>query len=81
MRQRQVTGARDAFGVSQPDTLDACDALGQRMDIRPLHTEGDYRAALAEVSALVDQDPERGTPEGDRLEILSILIEHYEGSM
>ncbi|WP_425129829.1 hypothetical protein [Burkholderia vietnamiensis] len=50
------------------------------MDIRPLHTEDDYRAALAEVSALVDQDPEPGTPKGDRLEILSILVEHYEGS-
>jgi antitoxin component HigA of HigAB toxin-antitoxin module len=51
------------------------------MDIRPLHTEDDYRAALAEVSALVDQDPHPGTPEGDRLEILSILVEHYESSM
>jgi len=51
------------------------------MDIRPLHTEDDYRAMLAEVSALVDQDPEPGTPEGDRLEILSILVEHYEHLM
>jgi antitoxin component HigA of HigAB toxin-antitoxin module len=48
------------------------------MDIRPLNTDDDYRAALAEVSALVDLDPEPGTPDGDRLEILSILVEHYE---
>jgi hypothetical protein len=48
------------------------------MDIRPLHTEDDYRAALAEVSALVDLDPEAGTPAGDRLEVLSILVERYE---
>jgi antitoxin component HigA of HigAB toxin-antitoxin module len=48
------------------------------MDIRPLHTENDYRAALAEVSALVDLDPEPGTPDGDRLEILSTLVERYE---
>jgi antitoxin component HigA of HigAB toxin-antitoxin module len=48
------------------------------MDVRPLHTEDDYRAALAEVSVLVDQDPEPGTPDGDRLEILSLLVEHYE---
>jgi hypothetical protein len=47
------------------------------MDIRPLHTEDDYRAALAEVAALVDLAPKPGTPKGDRLEILSILIEHY----
>ncbi len=48
------------------------------MDIRPLHTENDYRAALVEVSALVDRDPETGTPEGDKLEVLSILVEYYE---
>jgi hypothetical protein len=48
------------------------------MDIRPLHTEDEYRAALVQVSKLVDQEPESDTPEGDRLEILSILIEHYE---
>jgi hypothetical protein len=52
--------------------------LGGKMDIRPLNTDDDYRAALAEVSALVDLDPEPGTPDGDRLEILSILVEHYE---
>ena len=51
------------------------------MDIRPLHTDDGYRAALAEVSALIDQDPEPGTPDGDRLQILNILVEHYEGSM
>ncbi|MFL9874736.1 hypothetical protein PQR69_24120 [Paraburkholderia megapolitana] len=48
------------------------------MDICPLHTEEDYEAALAVVSELVDADPEPGTPDGDRLEILSILVERYE---
>ncbi|SOE63530.1 hypothetical protein SAMN05414139_02326 [Burkholderia sp. D7] len=48
------------------------------MDIRPLHTKDDHRAALAEVSELVDLDPEAGTPEGDRLDVLSILVERYE---
>lgn len=48
------------------------------MDIRPLHTERDYREALEEVFALIDLDPHRGTPEGDRLEILATLVEHYE---
>jgi antitoxin component HigA of HigAB toxin-antitoxin module len=55
--------------------------LRGKIDIRPLHTEDDYRAALAEVSALLDQDPEPGTSEGDTLEILSILVEHYESLM
>jgi HTH-type transcriptional regulator/antitoxin HigA len=48
------------------------------MDIRLLHNEEDYRAALAEVSALVDIDPEASTPEGDRLELLGVLIGRYE---
>lgn len=48
------------------------------MEIRPLHTEQDYKAALEIVLALVDADPEPGTPEGDELEILSILVDRYE---
>lgn len=48
------------------------------MDIRPLHTEADYKETLAAVSALVDADPAPGTPDGDRLEILAILVERYE---
>jgi HTH-type transcriptional regulator/antitoxin HigA len=48
------------------------------MEIRPLHTEEDYNAALAIVSELVDADPAPDTPDGDRLDILSILVERYE---
>lgn len=48
------------------------------MDIRPLRTEEDYEAALAAVSALVDADPAPDTADGERLEILSLLVEHYE---
>ena len=48
------------------------------MESRPLHTEEDYRAALAGVSALVHLFPESGTPEGDALEVLIILVERYE---
>lgn len=48
------------------------------MEIRPLHTEADYKEALAAVSALVDADPAAGTHDGDRLEILAMLVERYE---
>ena len=48
------------------------------MDIHPIRTEVDYKTALSAVSALVDVDPAPGTPDGDQLEILSILIERYE---
>jgi HTH-type transcriptional regulator/antitoxin HigA len=46
------------------------------VDIRPIKTEADYRAALEEIERLFDAAP--GTPEGDRLEILTTLVEAYE---
>jgi HTH-type transcriptional regulator/antitoxin HigA len=48
------------------------------MDIRPIRTEADYRATLQDISALVDSDPEPGTPEGDRLDALATLVQSYE---
>jgi len=48
------------------------------MDIRPIHTEADYKSALKEISALMDSDPDPGTPEGDRLDILATLVQAYE---
>lgn len=48
------------------------------MEIKPIHTEADYRTMLREVSMLVDLDPAVGTPDGDRLEVLSTLVEAYE---
>ena len=48
------------------------------MNIRPIHTKADYKAALKKVSALIDADPKRGTPEADRLEILGTLVQTYE---
>jgi HTH-type transcriptional regulator/antitoxin HigA len=46
--------------------------------IRPIHNEEDYRAALKNVSALFDNEPEPGTPEGDYFDIMITLIEAYE---
>jgi len=46
------------------------------MDIRPIRSEADYRAALTEVERL--WTAELGTPEGDSVEILATLIEAYE---
>ena len=48
------------------------------MEIRPIHTDADYKAALREVSAYFDNEPEPGTPDGDRFEILLTLVEAYE---
>ncbi len=46
------------------------------MDIRPIRTETDYKAALAEIERLFDAAS--NTPDGDRLEMLIALVEAYE---
>jgi HTH-type transcriptional regulator / antitoxin HigA len=48
------------------------------MDIKPVRSKADHKAALKQVSRLVDLDPARGTPEGDMLEVLSTLVAVYE---
>ncbi len=46
------------------------------MEIRPIKTRADHRAAMKEIERLMDAKP--GTPAGDRLDILTTLIERYE---
>lgn len=38
----------------------------------------EYKAAVAEIDQLLDEDPRRGTAAYDRLEFLSVLVEAYE---
>lgn len=45
-------------------------------EIRPIRTEADYEAALAEVERLWGSP--LGTPEGDRLDVLATLLDAYE---
>lgn len=44
--------------------------------VRAIKTEQDYEAVLAEIEALMDA--ELDTPEGDRLDVLTTLVEAYE---
>lgn len=46
------------------------------MNVRPVKTDDDYRAALAEIESLMSA--ELGTPEGERLDVLVTLVEAYE---
>lgn len=46
------------------------------MNIKPIHTPEDLTAALARVEQL--WVAQIGSPEGDELEILAVLIEKYE---
>ena len=48
------------------------------MDVRPIKTEADYDWALAEIERYFDAEPEPGTPESQRFDVLASLIEHYE---
>lgn len=46
------------------------------MKIKPIRTEADYEAALKEIEALFEA--KANTAEGDRLEVLALLVEEYE---
>jgi len=46
------------------------------MDIKPIKTEKDYQAVLREIELLFNASPD--TPDGDRLDILTTLVEAYE---
>ena len=48
------------------------------MEIRPIHTEEDYKTVMREVSAYFENEPEPSSPEGDRFEVLLTLVEAYE---
>ncbi len=46
------------------------------MNIRPIRTKADHRAALKEIDALMQA--RAGTPEGERLDVLVTLVEAWE---
>ena len=46
------------------------------MNIRPVRTKADHRAALREIEGLISAAA--GTPEGERLDVLATLVEAYE---
>lgn len=48
------------------------------MDIKVIRSSDEHRKALREAERLVMADPGVGTPEGERLELLALLIEDFE---
>jgi HTH-type transcriptional regulator/antitoxin HigA len=46
------------------------------MEIKPIRTKADYRAALKEIEGLMSAAAD--TPEGERLDVLVTLVEAYE---
>jgi HTH-type transcriptional regulator/antitoxin HigA len=46
------------------------------MNIKPIKSEEDYKAALARIEAIWDAEP--NTKKGDELSVLAILVENFE---
>jgi HTH-type transcriptional regulator/antitoxin HigA len=46
------------------------------MTIKPIKNKADYQRALTRLEVIFDAKP--GSPEGDELEVLGILIDNYE---
>jgi len=46
--------------------------------IRPLHSDAEHKAALAEIERYFEREPKLGTPAADRFDLLALVIEDYE---
>lgn len=46
------------------------------MELKPIHTKKDYQAALAEIERLWDAPTK--SADADKLDILTLLVQHYE---
>ncbi|RWC84449.1 MAG: type II toxin-antitoxin system HigA family antitoxin [Mesorhizobium sp.] len=47
-------------------------------NIRPIKTEADYDWAIGEITKYFENEPEIGSLDGDRFDVLATLIEAYE---
>ena len=48
------------------------------MDIRLIKTDDDYEAVIKEIERLIETEVEPNTPDGDLLDVLSMLVEAFE---
>lgn len=48
------------------------------MKMRPIRTEKEYEAALAEIEPYFSKEPKAGSEAADRFDLLALLIEDYE---
>ena len=47
-------------------------------NIRPIKSDADYEWAIAEITRYFENEPEPGSSDGDRFDVLATLIEAYE---
>lgn len=50
------------------------------MNIHPIRNANDHKRALRELSVYFENEPEPGSADGDRFEILATLVEAYEAA-
>ena len=50
----------------------------KEMELKVIKTDGEYKNALAALQELLNLDPDPGTREAGRLELLSLLLRDYE---
>ena len=47
-------------------------------NIRPIETEAEYGRAIVEIAKYFENEPEFGSADGDRFDVLATLIAAYE---
>jgi HTH-type transcriptional regulator / antitoxin HigA len=50
----------------------------KKKTVRPLRSGADYDDALKQIQQYFEDEPEPGTPEADRFDLLARVIEDYE---
>ncbi|MCK5748216.1 MAG: HigA family addiction module antidote protein [Oricola sp.] len=71
--------AQHAYQLTKSDGANEADTQHTfQYELKPIRNEQDHAAALADVDALMSLDPTPGTPEFDRLELLAMIVDHYE---
>ena len=48
------------------------------IEMKPIRTHEDHQEALGQIEALIATDPELGSEDSDRLQVLATLVEEYE---
>ena len=69
-------GTHKEYDAVDAETVEMLERV--TMNIKPIRTAKDHKAALAEISKLMETDPDIGTPKGDRLDVLVTLVQAYE---
>jgi HTH-type transcriptional regulator/antitoxin HigA len=76
----RLAAALGSAGADKMSAIYAAQGEGKEhpMDTQPIRTEADYDAALKEIELYFDREPEPGSPESVRFDVLAALVAAYE---